>query len=225
MLNKDTLAFLGDLKKNNNREWFTANKARYDKAHADVEALVNKLLPALNEFDPEIGQPDAKKLMFRIYRDVRFSPNKEPYKVNMGAVLCAEEHKKSWAHADYYVHVEQGSCFLSCGLYMPPPNALKAVRMAIYEDFDTFSKIINAPDFKKTFAELAREEDTLQRVPNGFDKDHPAAEFLKMKHFYVFTNVSDNDVCSKDYADKAVKILKITKDFKDWLNKAIEDVV
>ena len=224
MLNKSTLDFLKDLKKNNNRDWFAEHKPRYDKARADVENQIGELLTAVNEFDPEVGHPEPKKLMFRIYRDTRFSPNKEPYKLNMGAVLCSEEYKKSWTHADYYLHVEPGNCFLSCGLYMPAPNVLKAVRTAIYEDFESYFEIIHKPDFKITFGDLTRDEDTLQRVPNGFDKTHISAEYLKLKHFYVYCNVTDKDICSDKFVDKAVEILKASKPLKDWLNHAVEDV-
>ena len=224
MLNKLTLEFLSDLRKNNNRDWFAINKKRYDAARADVEALVGQLLVAINDFDPEVGHPEPKKLIFRIYRDTRFSTNKDPYKLNMGSMLGSEEHKKSWAHADYYLHIEPGHCFLSCGIYMPVGNVLKAVRSAVYEDFNSFSEIVNDTDFKKTFGELVRDEDTLQRVPNGFEKDHPAAEYLKLKHFYVFADVNDKEICSNKFIDQAVKIMKISKPLKDWLNHAIEDV-
>ncbi|MDR1054578.1 MAG: DUF2461 domain-containing protein [Prevotellaceae bacterium] len=224
MLNYTTLEFLKDLKENNNREWFAVNKQRYEKGRADVEALVSGLFEAINEFDSEIGYPDPKKCLFRIYRDTRFSKDKEPYKVNMGAVLCAEEYKKSWTHADYYVHVEPGKCFLSCGLYMPAPNVLKAVRTAIYEDYDTLYCIMHNPSFVKIFGDFCREDDTLQRAPTGFDRDHPSAEYLKLKHFYVFSYITDKEICSNSFIKQAVKILKAAKPLKDWLNATVEDI-
>lgn len=224
MLTIDTLDFLSDLKKNNNRDWFAANKHRYDNARADVEALVNQLIGGINEFD-SIGSPEPKKCMFRIYRDTRFSANKEPYKVNMGAILRAEEHQRGFDHADYYLHIESGNCFLSCGVYMPAPAILKALRTAIYEDFESFFELLHEPEFEKTFGDLYRDEDVLKRVPTGFDKDHPSADYLKLKHYYVFTPISDKDICSDKFVKQAQKIFKASKPLKDWLNRIIEDAV
>lgn len=224
MINKSTLDFLNDLKRNNNRDWFAENKTRYNAARTDVEKVVAELLKAVNEFDTSIGFAEPKKLMFRIYRDTRFSQNKDPYKTNMGAVLCAEEDKKTWCHADYYVHIEPDNCFVSCGMYMPDSKFVKAIRTAIYENFDTFLDILNNPQFKKLFGELVRDEDTLQRVPNGFDKTHPSAEYLKLKHFYVFSPITDKEICSNTFVEHAANILEVSKPLKDFLNKAVEDL-
>jgi uncharacterized protein (TIGR02453 family) len=225
MLSIKTFDFLKDLEKNNNREWFALNKKRYDNARADVETMIGELLRAISEFDTEAVDANPKKCLFRIYRDTRFSANKEPYKLNMGAILRSVDTQNKFDHADYYVHVKPQNSFVSCGLYMPSPKVLKELRIAIYEDFDSFSALINKTEFVKTFGALAAEEDVLQRVPTGFDKNHPSAEYLKMKHFYVFKMIKDEEMCSNKFIQQAVKILSTAQYFKNWINKVIENIV
>lgn len=183
MLKKDTLDFLKELKQHNTREWFTENKKWYDRARADFEILVGEVIRVIASFDPEIGMLQPKKCIFRIYRDVRFSSDKSPYKTHFGAVFQPSKGERT---SGYYLHVDPEESFISCGHYMLPPDQLKKVRRGIYEDFGMFEEIINEKRFKKEFGDLYRDEDVLQRVPNGFDKNHPAAEYLKLKHFYVY---------------------------------------
>ncbi|MDR3226359.1 MAG: DUF2461 domain-containing protein [Prevotellaceae bacterium] len=220
MIEKSTLKFLAELSKNNYREWFHENKARYEAARDNVIDASKKLYAEIRKFDTGIIFDDPKKCMFRIYRDTRFAKDKEPYKTNIGVVFSPDGTKKCWL-SSYYMHVEPKGCFVSCGVYMPDVNILKSIRSAIDEDFETFSKIVENKNFKKQFVTLCHDGDSLSRVPTGFDKDSPAAEYLKLKHFYVFQSFSDNEACSSNYIEKAAKALKLTKPLHDWLNKAI----
>lgn len=222
MIEKSTLQFLKDLKRNNYREWFNENKNRYETAKDNVIANVAELLTEVNKFDPENGLPEPKRCLFRIYRDTRFSKNKDPYKANMGATFDGEGTKS--LRAGYYLHVEPGASFVSCGSYMSLSPIVNAIRKAIYEDFERFDAIVSDRTFKKLFTDLTRNEDALKRVPNGFDKESPAAEYLKLKHFYVFHSLTDEQLQSKTFVKDAAKILKATKPLKDWLNEVIEDV-
>ena len=223
MIQKSTIQFLKELEKNNYREWFNENKRRYEAARENIAEVVAGLIKEINKFEPTLGYPEPKKCLFRIYRDVRFSKNKEPYKTNMGAIIGPEGNTKT-LKSGYYMHIQPGSSFVSCGVYMPFPQVIKAIRTAIDEDFETFSSIISNKTFKSLFGDLMRDDDALQRVPQGFDKDSPAAEYLKLKHFYVFHPFTDKEMMSEDFVKNAAKIFKATKPLNDWLNAVIEDV-
>ncbi|MDR1985099.1 MAG: DUF2461 domain-containing protein [Prevotellaceae bacterium] len=220
MIEKSTLKFLADLSKNNYREWFNSNKKIYEAARNNVLDASKKLSAEIIKFDANIIFDDPKKYMFRIYRDTRFSKDKEPYKTNMGIIFSPDGTKKCQL-SSYYMHIEPKECFVSCGVYMPDAEILKSIRLAIYEDFENFSEIVENKNFKKQFGTLCRDEDCLSRVPTGFDKDSPAAKYLKLKHFYVYKSFSDAEVCNSDYIENAAKALKLTKPLHDWLNKAI----
>ncbi len=148
---------------------------------------------------------------------------KEPYKTNMGAMIGPETSAKM-LKSSYYMHIEPGSSFVSCGVYMPHPSIVKAVRTAIEEDFETINAIVSSKTFKALLGDFAHDEDTLQRVPPGFDKNSPAAEYLKLKHFYVFHSFTDKEMMSEDFVKNAAKMFKVAKPLNDWLNAIIEDV-
>jgi uncharacterized protein (TIGR02453 family) len=179
-----------------------------------------KIFDEIQKFDDNIIFDDPKKCMFRIYRDTRFSHNKEPYKTNIGVVFSPDGTKKC-SLSSYYVHIEPANSFVSCGIYMPDAKIIKSIRDAIYEDFESFSEIIENKVFKKNFGSLCRDEDALTRVPVGYEKTSPAAEFLKLKHFYVFKSVSDADVCSNNFVLQTADICKLAKPLQYWLNRAI----
>lgn len=220
MLHKESLEFLKALSQNNNREWFTANKSWYENSKKDVESLVAKIIPAIATFEPSIANLDPKKCLFRIYKDVRFSPDKRPYKTNFGIIFASRSSENL---AGYYMHISPEECFLSCGHYMLRPDQLKTMRKGIYENFDALQEILNEKQFKKVIGDFYRDEDALQRVPNGFDKNHPAAEYLKLKHFYVWKPFSENELFSDDFVEYAAGIYKIMKPLKDYLNEMLSE--
>ncbi|MDR2125935.1 MAG: DUF2461 domain-containing protein [Prevotellaceae bacterium] len=220
MIEKSTLKFLSELSKNNYREWFNNNKDKYESARNNVLDVSKKLYAEISKFDSNIIFDDPKKCMFRIYRDVRFAKNKEPYKTNIGVVFSPDGTKKCQL-SSYYMHVEPSNSFVSCGVYMPDAAMLKTIRLAIYEDFEAFAAIVENKTFQKQFGTLCRDEDSLNRVPVGFDSSSPAGEYLKLKHFYVFKPFADAEICKNDYVESAAKILKLTKPLNDWLNAAI----
>lgn len=219
-MEKDTLKFLETLKKNNNREWFTENKGWYERAKADFELVVAQLIQAISEFQPELKYLEPKKCVFRIYRDVRFSLDKSPYKTNFGAVFRLRTPERT---SGYYFHVDPDEIFLSCGHYMLTPDQLKKVRRGIYSDFDTFQDILNNKSFKKEIGDLYRDDDALQRVPNGFDKNHPTAEYMKLKHFYVVKNISQEQLLSKDFVQYAAKVYKQMKPLGEFLDDLLTE--
>lgn len=215
MLKEETLKFLTELKLNNNREWFAENKARYETARTDFEQLVAQIIQGINAFDPELGYLDPKKCVFRIYRDVRFSEDKSPYKTHFGAVFRPSALNKT---SGYYFHLDPDESFVSCGHYMLMPDQLKKVRRGIYNDFEMFSSIINEPNFKKEFGDLYKDDDMLKRVPNGFDKDHPAAEYMKLKHFYALKSLSHKQLLDKDLAGYVTGMYQQMHPLSQFLN-------
>lgn len=219
MIQKSTLDFLKKLKKNNNRDWFNANKKLYEDARYDFEIFVFDLLQKLTEFDDSVAGLDPKDCLFRIYRDVRFAKDKKPYKQNFAAAIQLNGRKSS--KAGYYVHIEPGAGMLGGGIYMPMPDNLLAVRKLVAANYKEYEKIINAKDFKKVFGEVWGGDDRLKTVPKGFEKDHPAAEHLKNKSFIAFKMLSDADVLAKNFMANSVKIFKVMKPFNDFINRAL----
>lgn len=197
--------FLTKLSKNNNKEWFDANRPHYQDLKQEYISIVDKIIQQASAFDPMLKDVDASKAIFRINRDVRFSKNKAPYKTNFGASINPGG-KKSMI-AGYYVHIEPGKSFLAAGTYMPEAPYLSAIRQEIDYNLDEFKKIVSAKDFKKEFTSLSI-EDALKTVPKGYDKENPALEFLKLKHYIVVKDLSDKEVLSKDFIKNTSKSFK-----------------
>lgn len=197
--------FLNQLGKNNNKEWFDANRPHYQDLKQEYISIVDKIIQQSSAFDPMLKDVDASKAIFRINRDVRFSKNKAPYKTNFGASINPGG-KKSMI-SGYYVHIEPGKSFLAAGTYMPEPPYLSAIRQEIDYNLDEFKKIVSAKDFKKEFTSLSI-EDALKTVPKGYDKENPALEFLKLKHYIVVKDLTDIEVLSKDFIKNTAKSFK-----------------
>lgn len=218
MLHKDTFRFLTELKKNNNREWFTENKDWYERSKADFEQLVKEVIDLFPSIDSEIGILDPKKCVFRIYRDIRFSPDKTPYKTHFGAGFRAPQLHKS---SGYYLHIDPEGCFVSCGHYMLDSAQLKKVRKGISDDYGFFRSILDEPHFKKEIGDLYRDEDTLKNPPKGFDSEDPAVEYLKLKRFYVYRDIPKEVVTTKSLID----FIKSTFQTMQPLSRFLNDVL
>lgn len=212
---KKLLSFISDLKENNNREWFEANKSRYLEIKEMHEDFVQKVINGITAFDAEYGKLTAKECVFRIYRDVRFSTNKEPYKTHIGAYIAPGGRKSQ--KPGYYVHLEPGNCFAGGGVYMPQPDVLKKIRNEIYYNFDEFSKIMDDKNFKKHFKGLF--EDKLSRPPKDFDASHPGIEYLKYKSYFVDKEIPEDIVLSDKFVPAVVETLKVVKPLNDFLKR------
>ena len=222
MLNESTLLFLSELRLNNNREWFNDNKSRYEDARDDVMALGELLRQKIHEFDPEISVDyPVKRSMFRIYRDTRFSRNKEPYKTNLGLVINDNGMLKN-PLAGYYIHIEPGESAIMSGCYMPEAPVLKLLRDAFDLDWELFESEVMADRlFAEHIGDLCREDRVLKRVPNGYPKDSPAAEYLKLTSFYGGAHLSDQTLTSPSGIDGMVTVCRALKPLKEFLNRAI----
>jgi len=214
---KNALDFLKELKANNNREWFNENRKTYESAKTEFESLVNNLIPKIYEFDPEIGSLTAKQCVFRIFRDVRFSKDKSPYKVNMGGFMSKGGRKGF--HSGYYVHIEPGKSFLGGGIYMPPADVLKKIRQEIMYNVDEYKNIINNPAFKKIFTQMEGEK--LKRPPKGFPADFPDIELLKYKSYVVLHEVKDKNILSENFENNIIDVFKTMYPLNEFLNKAL----
>ncbi|MFI5188393.1 MAG: DUF2461 domain-containing protein, partial [Chitinophagales bacterium] len=203
MLQSQTLKFLKELRKNNNKSWFDAHRKQYEEARNDFENFIQSVLDKHSKNDIDLKELTARKCMFRINRDVRFSKDKSPYKTNFGASM--DKGGKKSGLAGYYFHLEPGKSFLGGGLWMPEPGSMKKVRQEIDYCFDEFKKITGSKKFKSVYGDLYTGEGMqLSKVPQGFEKDNPAAEYLKFKSWLVLTDISDTELTSKSLVAKTV---------------------
>ncbi|OQX78277.1 MAG: TIGR02453 family protein [Bacteroidetes bacterium 4484_249] len=214
---KTVLDFLTSLRENNTRNWFNDNKAKYETAKKEFEDLLNLLIPAVYNFDPFIGTITPKQCIFRIYRDVRFSKDKSPYKTNMGGFIS--KGSRNGGFAGYYVHIEPGKSFLGGGLYMPASDDLKKVRQEILYNIEEFKKIISKKTFKKTFKEIEGEK--LKRPPKDFPADFPDIELLKYKSYVVLHELTDKKILSTGFNNYIIDVFKEMYPLNKFLNTVL----
>ena len=211
------LEFLSELKENNDREWFKANKQYYEEARAEFKSMVENFIPALAITNPLLANLEAKDTIFRIYRDVRFSKDKSPYKIAMGAYLAPGGRKSLLA--GYYLHIEPGNSFLAGGSHCPPGDQLKKIRSEILYNNPEFKAILNSSDFKKLFGEIVG--DRLKRPPVGFPKDFEDVELLKFKDYTILHKIDDEAVERPDFLRISADIFNKMNPFIDFLNRAL----
>ncbi|MBI9036917.1 MAG: DUF2461 domain-containing protein [Bacteroidales bacterium] len=209
--------FLNQLKDNNNREWFQENKSEYELIRKDFIDFIRRLIEKISKFDKEIIFLSPLKCIFRINRDIRFSNNKSPYKINFGGLIS--KGGRNAGNPGYYFHIEPGNSFISGGIYMPRPEALKALREDIYYNPDEFKKIINDDLFLKNFKEIQGRK--LKRNPRGFPPEFSDINLLKYKDYYVTHTISDQKICSEDIIDYAVEIYKAMLPLNHYILQAV----
>jgi len=212
------LSFLKAISKNNNREWFEKNKPKYLIAKTHFEDFLEGFHKELLTFDESLAGLNPRKMGFRIYRDVRFSKDKRPYKMNMGAGFS--EHGKMDQEPGYYIHIEPGKSFIAGGLYMPDADKLSKIRQEIDYNTDVFLKILNDRKFKKLFPSLD-DFDKLKTAPKGYPKDHPYIDLLKHKSYVVSHYFTDKEVLEKKFVKNAATVAKTLKPLNDFLRAAI----
>ena len=218
MLSKDTLKFLKDLEKNNNRDWFQANKKRFDSAQDNLTAFADYLIGEVGKFDDAVATLDPKSCVFRIYRDVRFTKDKSPYKTNLGAYISPGGRKSM--QPGYYFHVQPGQSFVAGGKHMPDGMEMLKIRNAIANNTDEFVQIVEKKSFKERFGELRG--DRLKSAPKGFDPEHKAVEYLKLKEFMGFRELNDDKILvSAEFPKMLVKTMKEMYPLVTFLRKAL----
>jgi uncharacterized protein (TIGR02453 family) len=214
---KSTLDFLLALQANNNKPWFQAHRVEYDAACRCFESYVDDFIQEFRAIE-DFEALTAKDCAFRIYRDVRFSKDKSPYKPNMAAsVALGGRHS---LRAPYYIHLEPpGKSFLAGGIYMPAPDQLAAIRRAIDRDPVRLKAAIGNRPFKKYFGSLSGER--LKTPPHGYPADHPEIELLKYKQFIADHALTDRDVLSPRLLSHTVEVFAALKPLLDFLNDAV----
>ena len=218
MLSPATFRFLKSIQKNNNKVWFDKNKPAYLSAKEDVGALVDEVIAELVKIDKTLAGLSSKDCVFRIYRDVRFSKDKRPYKTNLKASINAGGKKVMVP--GYYLHLEPGKSFLAGGLWMPPGEELKKIRQEIDYNGKDINKIISNPAFKKYYGTFDQSY-KLKTTPKGYAKDHKDIEILKLTSFIVWHPFKDTEVLNKSFVKEIGKGAKIMKPMLDFLKVAI----
>ena len=223
MLQTSTLQFLKQLKKNNNKAWFDANRKKYEDAKNDFASFVQNVIDKFCKTDATLSSLTAKDCMFRINRDVRFAKDKSPYKTNMGAYFNAAG--KNSMTAGYYLHISPGESFVGGGMYHPDAQALKKIRQEIDYNFNEFSRIINDKKFKTVYAKSLNNdaEVKLSRPPKGYDENNKAIEFLKLKSIVATAPLNDALLTDKNFTQTVVKAFEALYPLIVFLNKAVED--
>lgn len=219
MDSKLILEYLTDLKENNNREWYHAHKAENREATAQFEALVQALILGIGEFDSSVAHNQAKELTFKLVRDTRFSHDKSPYRPAFRAHIAAKG--KLPIPVGYYLMIEPGGkSFLGGGLFADMfSDATRMVRDYLTEHGEEFAQVIHAPEFERYFKVQGT---SLKKVPSGYDKAHPQAEYLKYKSWYLEYPIEDSFIVNADgFIEEAKKLFAIMKPFNDYLNKAL----
>lgn len=212
------LKFLRSLAKNNNRAWFEKNKSTYIEVKNNFDDFLESLHKELVKIDGRLAGLNPRKLAFRIYRDVRFSKDKKPYKVNMGAGFSPGG--KMIQEPGYYIHIEPGKSFIAGGMYMPDSTNLAKVRQEIDYNTKGFLKIINDKKFKKSFGALD-DFDKVKTAPRGYAKDHPNLELLKHKSYIVSYYFTDTQVKDKKFVKQVAELCKTLKPLNNFLTQAI----
>lgn len=220
MMKQETLQFIQDLKHNNNRDWFQANQKRYDVFKRDYKDLVANFITELSKGDESLKHLEFKDCSFRINRDIRFSKDKSPYKTNLGIWMSAGN--KNTNFAGYYVHIEPGASFIAGGVHWPDAADLKKIRREIDGFYEDLESIVEDKEFKKTYGELDRDENnSLKTMPKGYDKAHPAIEFLKLKSITATTKLGDKDISDKNFVANTAKKLLVLKPLVEFINRGL----
>ncbi len=215
LIPKSGFEFLSSLKKNNNRDWFNANKDRYLKELSFIEQFADALLAELNKEDV-IETPSGKKSLHRIYRDIRFSKEKTPYKTNWsGSFRRATKQRRG----GYYFHLEQGNSFIAGGFWGPNPEDLKRVRDDIAYDATPLRKILKSKSFVSTFGKLQGEQ--VKTTPKGYDSDNEGIDLLRYKQFLVKRNFSDKEVMSDTFLKEAAQTFRHMRPFFDYMSEVL----
>lgn len=214
----DVFDFLTELRLNNNKEWFDENRHRYEESRKKVLYLTDMVINEIKSFDPGIGNVTAKDCVFRIFRDVRFSNDKTPYKINMGSFI-AKGGRKSIG-AGYYFHIEPGGSFVGGGAYCPQPDILKAIRTEIFDHPEEFKKLINSKSFTDIYTEMY--DDQLKTPPKGFPKDFPDIGLLKYKSYAFTSKISDFELLKGNFGNRIITAFKELAPVNHFLNIAID---
>ncbi len=222
MLEPQTIKFLKALRKNNNKPWFDAHRPQYEAARIDFSNFIQLVIEDLQRSDTTITGLSSRDCLFRINRDIRFSHDKTPYKSNLGASINRGGRKS--AFAGYYFHCEPGQSFIGGGLWMPESPNLKKLRQEIDYNYDELKEILNEKKFKKIYGDVFRGGDvSLSTMPKGYEKDNPAAGYLKLKSMIAETTVQDEELTKASLHKKTIDAFLALQPLLNFINRSIEE--
>lgn len=211
ILTPDLFQFLNELAQNNNREWFTVHKPRYQEVHEKFKAFAQAVQDAASHHD-EI----ERMRVHRIYRDVRFSKDKTPYKQHFSGGMT---RATKWRRGSYYFHIESGGAFVGGGFWGPNSDDMKRIRAKIATNPDELRQIIQAPTFQEVLGELRGEQ--VKTAPKGYKKDHPAIDLLRYKQFLLTKSFSDKEVMAPDFVQKVDEVFQAMRPFLDYMSEVL----
>ncbi len=232
---KRIIEYLQAITKNNNREWYHANKAEYDAVRAEWERGVAQALDRIITFDPSVGNQRVKDCTYRFNRDTRFSPDKSPYKNHFGAYINA--HGKKALRGGYYLHMEPDHCLLAVGNYWLPTNILTSCRNEMMANEEEWLKCVESRAFKRYFSAKKETIDwadawdspqgfglvKLKTCPAGFPRDYEHVKYLRLKDYCAWHHVPDDFFEGDGWLDEMEKIFKAAKPMNDFINNVVDD--
>jgi len=212
------LDFLSGIQKNNNKPWFDAHRPAYENAKGLFEEFADELIAGLGSIEDMQGTT-AKDCVMRIYRDVRFSKDKSPYKIAMGASIGPGGKKSS--RLKYFLHIQpHDASLIAGGMYEPDSAQINKFRTAIDRGARRFKTIVSNPEFQRYFGTVEGEK--LKTAPQGFGRDHPEIELLRLKEVVAIQHLSDKEVLSPKFSGHVIQAFTAMKPFLDYLNSVIE---
>lgn len=217
----DLYSFLKDLAANNNREWFAANRDRYDAVRAWWLGQVQILIDHLGQYDPSVRHVEAPSCAYRIYRDTRFSSDKTPYKTYFSALISPRG--RHFDGACYYLHQGIDENALYGGLWCPEPKVLRKVRKAIIDNVDEFRSIVETPEVLAAYPEWWGRK--LKTAPKGYDRDHPDIDLLRLTEYGRCHDAGRDFFATPGWQAEAARIFALLRPMNDFLNYSIEEDV
>ena len=219
MIEAVTFKFLNELVENNNRDWFQEHKAEYEQARENVISFAAEIIALLAQKDEQLNRDiDPKKTVMRIYRDIRFSKDKTPYKNNFGINLRTAKNN---AELGYYIHIQPAKSFAGGGYWMPPADHLKAIRQEIDYNGDALNTIVADASFMEAFSAFDQQEQ-LKNNPKGYEADHRYINLLKLKSFAAMHPLTNAELMEKKAAEHVVKYLLKIHPLNNFLLHAIQ---
>ena len=215
VIEKASMDFLKKLSKNNNREWFNANKDKYTAAHENIAAFADALIKEMNKHD-EIETASGRQSLMRIYKDVRFSKDKTPYNTHWSGSMKRATKKR---RGGYYFHIEPGNSFLAGGFWGPDASDLKRIRQDIDLNYEDWRKMLAGKTLVSTYGAMRGAQ--VGSAPRGYAKDHPAIDLLRYKQFIFRHDFTDEEACSADFAVKMSKVYKNMRPFLDHMSEVL----
>lgn len=215
IIQPSSFAFLSDLAKNNNREWFATHKDRYEVARQNMVEFMDHLIVAMNQHDT-IQTPSGKSSLLRIYSDVRFHADKAPYTPRFAGRLGRATH---YLRGGYYLQVKPGNSYLACGFFSPNPADLKRVRLDIAANEEEWSQMLGLPSIQKNFGELQGRQ--LKTAPKGFPKDHPAVGLLRYQQYIFRHEFKDEEIVAPDFLPKVNGLFRSIRPFFDLMSHVL----